>query len=90
MNQEFLPIGSIVLLKGARRKIMIFGYTPKYEDKNYDYIGVVYPEGFIGNDIGNVLFNKDDINDVVFKGYLNPESQDLIAQLEEAAKNQEQ
>ena len=45
--KELLPIGSVVLLEGAKKKLMIYGVgqTQLNEDKDYDYIGVVYPEG---------------------------------------------
>lgn len=80
MYDYLLPIGSVVLLKGGARKLMITGIKPVKEDepdKVYDYIGVIYPEGFIGNEY-NFLFDHENINDVVFRGYENPERKDFI------------
>ena len=53
MINELLPIGSIVLLKGGIRKLMITGIktvVKEEPDTIYDYIGVLYPEGFIGDE----------------------------------------
>lgn len=70
-----IPIGSVVLLRNAAKKLMIMGYMP-YNKENpetkYDYAGVLYPEGFLGMQ-GIFLFNHEDIDDVVFRGYHNPE-----------------
>ena len=93
MYDYLLPIGSIVLLKGGAKKLMIIGIKPVKEDEPdrvYDYIGVVYPEGFIGNEY-NFLFDHDNITDVIFRGYENPERKEFIEFLtvaEEAEKNQ--
>lgn len=72
--RDLLPVGSIVLLKDATKKLAIIGILQvnSSENKIYDYLGVPYPEGFI--DTGNnFLFNHDDINDIIFTGYSNPE-----------------
>ena len=48
MFKELLPIGSVVLLKGGIKKIMITGIKPVSKDdedgteQEYDYIGVIY------------------------------------------------
>ena len=43
-----LPIGSVVILKGANTKMMILGYL-KYGPENrtdiFDYAGCLYPQG---------------------------------------------
>lgn len=46
--------------------------------ERYDYIGVLYPEGFINFD-SMLLFNHEQINDVIFTGYDNPEREDFMA-----------
>ena len=86
MFKNLLPIGSVVLLKNGIKKIMIVGIKPIKNDDTeemYDYIGVLYPEGYISNEI-NFLFNKDDICDVIFRGYENSERDDFINMIEEA------
>lgn len=87
MYQDLLPIGSVVLLKGASKKLMVTGIKPMLKnepDKVYDYIGVTYPEGFIGGD-SNFLFNEEDINDIIFRGYDNPERTEFIELIESMA-----
>lgn len=86
MLENLLPIGSVVLLKGGVKKLMITGIKPvKSDDPNtiYDYIGVVYPEGFLGNEY-NFLFNHSDINDVIYLGYSNPEREEFLTLVQEA------
>lgn len=92
MLDKLLPIGSVVLLKDGTKKLMIIGIKPVSSDKPnkvYDYIGVLYPEGFLSNDY-NFLFNNDDINDVVFTGYDNPERQSFIKTVAEAYEKEHQ
>ena len=81
--KDLLPVGSIVLLKEATKKLMIIGIlqVKPSEEKIYDYLGVPYPEGYVGAD-NNFLFNHSDINDVIFSGYTNPERDIFINALE--------
>lgn len=68
---------------------MIIGLKPTKEsqpDAVYDYIGVLYPEGFISNEY-NFLFNHEDINDVVFTGYNNPERESFVEFMQQAYDN---
>lgn len=86
MFKELLPIGSVVILKGNIKKLMITGIKIAKEDEPntyYDYMGVFFPEGYVGNN-SNFLFNHNDINDIVFWGYDNPERQSFIAFMEKA------
>lgn len=89
MIDKLLPIGSVVFLKGGAKKLMIIGIKQiktDEENKEFDYIGVLYPEGFLGNET-NFLFNHEDINDIVFTGYDNPERAEFISFIEEAYKS---
>lgn len=84
--KNYLPIGSVVLLKGATKKSVIIGIMQNIvdEEKNvteYDYIGVMYPEGFLGRD-SMIFFNHDAIADVIYRGYENPERTELFEKLE--------
>ncbi|MDR1913155.1 MAG: DUF4176 domain-containing protein [Clostridiales bacterium] len=86
MFEHLLPIGSVVLLKRGVKKLMIIGIKQINQDedgKEYDYIGVLYPEGFLGRE-ANYLFNHDDINTVVFTGFNNTERSDFMAFITEA------
>lgn len=82
--RELLPIGSVVILKDATKKAMIYGV--KQEDKatgiEYDYIGVVYPEGNMG-DGTQFFFNHDVISEVYFRGFENDERKAFIDKLAE-------
>ena len=89
MFENLLPIGTIVLLKKTSAKIMITGYKQvNSKDKLTvkDYTGVIYPIGNIGSRMG-VLFDEDDIQDVIYMGYKNSEFTDLIVTLEKAASD---
>ena len=72
--KDLLPIGSVVLLKDATKKLVIIGVLQvnSSENKIYDYLAVPYPEGYIGSN-NNFLFSHKDINDIIFLGYTNPE-----------------
>ena len=51
--KDLLPVGSIVLLKGGVKKTVIIGVLQVSEEnpeEMYDYIGVPYPEGYLGED----------------------------------------
>ena len=77
--KALLPIGSVVLLKDATKKLMIIGILQVDQNKNtlYDYLAVPDPEGFLGADT-NFLFQHEDINDVIFTGYRNPEQDTFL------------
>lgn len=82
--EELLPIGSVVLLKGATKRIMVYGVgqTDPSENKEYDYIGVMYPEGNMG-DGTQYLFNHGDIDRIDFRGFDDPERTRFIERLKE-------
>ena len=66
-----LPIGSVVLLKGADTKMMILGYL-KYGPFNrtdiYDYAACLYPQGYHSPE-KTFVFNHDGIERVYALGY---------------------
>ena len=68
--QELFPIGSVVKLRNGIRPLMIFGIkqTNLETNEEYDYIGVLYPEGNMG-DKTQFLFHLDDIVEVISTGY---------------------
>lgn len=82
---EYLPIGSVVLLKGAIRKAMIIGIIQSMKEtdgqvKEHDYIAVMFPEGFLNTET-MFMFNHDQINDVIYRGYENPERKEFLEKL---------
>lgn len=80
---SLLPIGSVVLLHGGQKRLMIYGIkqTDTTTDKEYDYIGVFYPEGNLGNE-GHFFFNSSDIEKIYFVGLNDRERQEFIHNLE--------
>ena len=49
--EKYLPMGSVVLLKDAKKRIMITGFCLETEDgKMYDYTGCLYPEGYVSSE----------------------------------------
>ncbi len=87
--KDLLPIGSVIWLKDAERPLMIFGV--KQENANtheeYDYIGVVYPEGNMGVET-QFLFMHEDIEKVVFRGYEDTSREEFIKRLDNFYKTQ--
>ena len=70
-----LPIGTVVLLKNSTKRVMITGVAQVSSEDNsdvYDYIGVLYPEGYMSPD-KNYLFNRDQIDKLYFIGYQDDE-----------------
>lgn len=84
IGEKFLPIGTVVLLKGGKKELMIVSYcifpqgdvydkNGKLDDKEfgermYEYGGCVYPEGMLTSD-QLFAFNHDQIAKVVYRGY---------------------
>jgi len=74
-HEKFLPLGTVVLLKGAKKRVMIIGFCcldAKDKTKVFDYSGCVYPEGMIASD-KNLLFNHDQIEKIFQLGYSDEE-----------------
>lgn len=81
--EDLLPIGSIVLLKGGEKRLMICGVKQsdlENPNKIYDYLGVFYPEGHIGKDF-QYLFDHEQIDKIIFRGYEDQERKDFFARL---------
>lgn len=89
MVEKILPIGSVVLLKNGTKKLVITGIKPVVTNEPqtvYDYIGVLYPEGYLGKE-NNYLFYHTDITDVIFEGYKNPEWDEFANLVEQSSEN---
>lgn len=85
MREKFLPIGSVVLLKGGTKKAMITGFCSIGDDdqnKVYDYSGCIYPEGYLSSD-QICLFDHDQIEKIFFIGYEDEEQKDFMNTLQE-------
>ncbi len=87
--KELLPIGSVVILKEGTKKLMVIGVMQEdVEGKPYDYLGLFYPEGFVGQ-AANFLFQADDIREVFYRGYENLEQEEFLSKLEAYYKTRE-
>lgn len=80
---NLLPIGSVVIINNGIRTLMITGrkQIDKTNGEIYDYLACLYPEGIVGEEY-NFLFNKEDIKEVIFKGYESDEDIELQKKLE--------
>jgi len=80
--KPYLPIGSVVILKNGKKKIMIYGRRQRRvtDEIEYDYIACLYPEGNIGEDY-MYLFNHEDIETVVSRGYSDAEEEAYVIEL---------
>ena len=95
--EKYLPLGSIVVLKGNIKKLMIVArgvMTGGENGRLLDYGAVMYPEGLIDENM--IFFNHKDIYKVVFEGYsdsdeeiMNANIQNWVKGKKDALKNQE-
>lgn len=75
MEEKYLPVGTVCMLKGGKKAVMIVGYgiQPKEEPNViYDYLGALYPEGIVTME-QNMVFNHENIESILFKGYESDE-----------------
>ena len=81
-----LPAGTVIKLKEAEKKVIIIGIMQQTEIdakiRIFDYIGVPYPEGFLGTE-SVILFQETDIESVTYMGYSDIERQQLIVSMAE-------
>ncbi|MBD9085785.1 DUF4176 domain-containing protein [bacterium] len=81
--EKYLPIGTVVLLKGGTKKVMITGFcsiTENDKNKTYDYSGCLYPEGFLSSN-QTLLFDHSQIDKIYFVGYQNEEEKEFKEKL---------
>lgn len=80
MYKNLLPIGSVVLLNGGDKKIMICGRIQAKEGENkiYDYSACYYPEGIV-DPSSMFFFDRDAIEIVYFLGFQDKEELDFRA-----------
>ncbi|MBN7274917.1 DUF4176 domain-containing protein [Ligilactobacillus pobuzihii] len=80
MKRDLLPLGSIVQIKGEKKKLMIAGRRMEITDDDgdeveKDYLAFRYPKG---SQEAPVFFNENKITVVIFKGYSNEEDQEYL------------
>ena len=72
--EKYLPLGSVVLLEGGDKRVMIYGRRQQAiaDAVTWDYIACLYPEGNLDED-HSYLFNHDQIDRVYFIGFQDDE-----------------
>ncbi len=95
-HEKYLPIGTVVMLKGGSKRLMITGFcSMPTDDKNkmFDYSGCMYPEGVLSSD-QTALFNHDQIDKIYYMGYVDDEEKKfkstlnaLISQMNKKTSN---
>ena len=75
-EKEILPLGSVVLLKDAKRYLVVMGYLmiQEGEDKVWDYMGCAYPVGAVSSET-TLMFNRNQIDEVIFEGFSDEEGE---------------
>ena len=92
-EERFLQIGTVVILKGGKRELMIMSYcimpsgdvydkSGKIDAKGkmYDYGACFYPEGMVTSD-QLFAFNHDQIEKIISMGYQDEETAAFIQEL---------
>lgn len=67
LDENLIDIGTVVLLNQGKKELIITGKNViriNEDNKKYDYVAALYPEGFISDDY-NIFFNHDSIAKVV-------------------------
>lgn len=83
MENNYLPIGTVVLLKGAEKRIMITGFCQINADgREYDYCGCLYPEGYMNHN-ETLLFDKEQIDKIFYVGFIDEEEEEFKKRLDE-------
>lgn len=89
LAEKVYPIGTVVTLKKRTERYMITGALQLMKDGDLlDYISVRYPLGLVDK-VNELLFNHDDIDEVLFMGYWDEdetEYRNVVRELEEKLK----
>lgn len=83
MKVDYLPLGSVVLLRGGVRKLVIIARGIEAMNNGnkffFDYGGVMYPEGLIGDHMA--YFNHESVATVIHKGFSDADDQNMITNI---------
>ena len=81
---KMLPLGSVVILKGNVKKMMIIArliaLPVKGQVYRFDYGACPYPEGMVGDSL--IYFNQEDIFKVVQEGYTDDDNEIMLENIE--------
>lgn len=91
IDEKHLPIGTVVMLAGGKKRVMITGFLAMQEsnkEKVWDYSGCLYPEGMLSSK-QNCLFNHEQIEQVYHLGLIDEEEVQFKNKLKEIVINSE-
>ena len=93
IGEKFLPIGTVVMLKGGEKRVMITGFCAIEEqdtekNKMWDYSGCMYPEGFLSS-TQTCLFDHEQSEKIYHYGLVDEEEEKFKAQLNELLYGEE-
>ncbi|KRM22320.1 DUF4176 domain-containing protein [Latilactobacillus graminis] len=85
MNNNILPLGTIVLLKNADQALMIISRVPltkgnKGENVYFDYGAVLVPQGLQSSD-EIIMFNHEQIETIGFMGFIDINEQQYVDEM---------
>lgn len=89
--ERVLPIGTVVLLKDAKKRGMILGYQRKLangDDHVYDYCACPFPEGYI-SPRQTFVFDHSQIDRIIYMGFQNSEEVAFQEKLREIISERE-
>lgn len=78
----YYPIGTVVVLEGGNRPLMVYGrkQTQAGSNMEWDYVACLYPEGNLGEEY-NVFFQQEEISQVLYIGWESPYDEKMQAML---------
>lgn len=83
IKEKYLPVGTVVLLKGGKKRTMITGFcASSNEEKNkiYDYSGCLFPEGIVSSN-QTFLFDHSQIDKIYHMGLEDNEEKEFKVKL---------
>lgn len=77
ISEKYLPVGTVVMLKGGSKRLMIVGFCAidgANPNQIWDYSGCLYPEGILSSNQA-ALFNHEQIEKVCYMGLADDEEE---------------
>lgn len=79
IQEKYLPIGTVTMLKGGSKRVMITGFCAIDQEKQgkvWDYSGCMYPEGFLSS-TQTCLFDHEQIKEIYHLGLVDEEEKEF-------------
>ena len=78
---DFLPLGSVVRLKGSTKKLVLISRAvvvkdDMNDDEYYDYGFAFYPDGLSGEAV--IYSNHDCIEEILFQGFSDEDDETMV------------